>query len=133
MARPRRIDQIERLADPPDTGHVVDLDVVRGARRNLPAPQIALGMAELFAALGDPTRLRIMAALDGREMCVSDIALVAALSTSAASHQLRVLREHGLVRARRDGRRVYYALDDVHVVDLFRQAREHVAHREDGS
>lgn len=131
MARPRRIDQVERQAVPGDPLDVVDLEMVRGARRNLPEPEIALGMAALFGALGDPTRLRIMAALDGRELCVSDIATVTALSTSAASHQLRVLRDHGLVRSRRDGRRIYYALDDAHVVDLFRQAREHVAHRGD--
>lgn len=128
VARPRRIDQIERQAETGSSTDVVDLDVVRAARRDLPGPETALGMAALFGTLGDPTRLRIVAALDGREMCVSDIAAVTGLSTSAASHQLRVLRDNGLVRSRRDGRRIYYSLDDSHVVGLFRQAREHVAH-----
>src|SRR5690606_2545857 len=86
------------------------------------------GMVEIFGALADPTRLRIIAALATRELCVLDLAAAIGLSQSAVSHQLRVLRDRGLVRARRAGRRAYYRLDDDHVETLFRQARDHAGH-----
>jgi ArsR family transcriptional regulator, lead/cadmium/zinc/bismuth-responsive transcriptional repressor len=69
-----------------------------------------------------------VAILDGREMCVGDIAATLGLSQSATSHQLRTLRQQGLVRSSRDGRMVYYTLDDDHVSLIFRQGLEHVAH-----
>lgn len=86
-------------------------------------------MSDLFGAVADPTRLRIVAALAARELCVGDLAATLAMSQSAVSHQLRVLRDRGLVRARRDGRLSYYALDDEHVAGLFGQALDHVRHR----
>ena len=79
--------------------------------------------------MGDPTRLRLVAALAGRELCVCDLAATVGLSESAVSHQLRLLRARGLVRSRRDGRLVYYALDDDHVAALYAIALEHVAHQ----
>lgn len=127
MARPRRIDQ---LRDPvSDDEHIVDLAAVRAARSALPGAVALAGASELFGALADPTRLRIVAALAARELCVGDLAATLGLSQSAVSHQLRVLRERGLVRARRDGRLSYYALDDEHVAGLFGQALDHVRHR----
>lgn len=83
-------------------------------------------LAETFRALGDGTRLRILDALSRAELCVCDLAELVGLSASAVSHQLRVLRGLRLVRSRRTGRHVFYALDDQHVVDLFRQGLEHV-------
>ena len=91
--------------------------------------QAALDLAELFRSLGDVSRVRIIAALAANELTVGDLALVANISESAASHQLRGLRQMRLVRPRRDGRYVYYRLDDDHVIDLFRQGLEHVEHR----
>lgn len=129
MPRPRKTDQ---LADVPDLvcdDRVVHVDAVRAARAALPSRGDLLGLAELFAALGDPTRLRIVAALAGRELCVCDLAATVGTSESAVSHQLRGLRALGLVRSRRDGRLVYYALDDEHVSSLYGQALDHVAHR----
>ena len=131
MARPRRRDQV---LPPVDDGvercDVVDLVSIREARRSMPTGDALLGMADLFAVLGDPTRLRIVSALDGREMCVCDIATSLGLSTSATSHQLRALRDQQVVRTRREGRRVFYSLDDEHVQTLYRQALDHVAHQE---
>ncbi|HUG13805.1 MAG TPA: metalloregulator ArsR/SmtB family transcription factor [Thermomicrobiales bacterium] len=107
---------------------VVHLDRVRAAQGSMPHASGVDGMSALFAALGDPTRLRIVAALAGDEMCVCDIAAALGVSTSAVSHQLRVLRGRGLVRPRRAGRLVYYALDDDHVRVLYQQALDHIGH-----
>src|SRR4029450_9612392 len=82
-------------------------------------------LAELFKALGDPTRVRLLSALAAAELCVCDLATLLTLSESAVSHQLRLLRSLRLVRARRDGRMVFYHLDDDHIVRLLAQGREH--------
>ena len=92
-------------------------------------PPSADALAETFKVLGDVTRVRILDALSRAELCVSDIAAIVGLSESAVSHQLRVLRGSRLVRSRRDGRLVYYALDDHHIVRLFEQGLEHVEER----
>ena len=85
-------------------------------------------MAEWFKALSDPTRLRILHALLSGERSVSDIADEAGASSSAVSHQLAYLRSIRLVKNRRNGRSVYYALDDAHVLALLEQALEHANH-----
>ena len=85
-------------------------------------------LAETFKALGDTTRVRIIAALTGEELSVSDLSDLLELSQSAVSHQLRVLRHLHLVRTRKQGRQVFYALDDDHVVALFEQGLRHVDH-----
>ena len=107
---------------------VIHADAVRRARAALPASPVAVAMADLFGALGDPTRVRLIAALAEGELCVCDLAATLRMSQSAISHQLRLLRHLGLVRTRREGRVVYYALDDAHVLTLFRQGLDHVAH-----
>lgn len=129
MARPRKVDQLMPPADGAYAGTVVDLSAVRAARSALPVGPVLAGLAQVFAALGDPTRLRIVAALTDRELCVRDLAATVGQSESAVSHQLGLLRARGLVRARRDGRRAYYALDDAHVTALYGQALDHVRHR----
>jgi DNA-binding transcriptional ArsR family regulator len=83
-------------------------------------------IAETFRVLGDPTRVRILDALADGELCVCDIAALAAISESAVSHQLRLLRGMRLVRPRRAGRQVFYSLDDQHIVQLLRLAVTHV-------
>ena len=83
-------------------------------------------LADTFRVLGDPTRVRILDALSGGELCVCDIASLVGISESAASHQLRLLRGMRLVRPRRAGRLVYYAVDDQHILELLRQALTHV-------
>ena len=83
-------------------------------------------IAATFAVLGDPTRIRILDALSGGELCVCDIATLAGISESAVSHQLRLLRGMRLVRPRRAGRQVFYTLDDQHIVQLLRLAVTHV-------
>jgi len=84
------------------------------------------GLAGLFKVLGDPTRTRILRALRSGELCVCDISHVLNMSISSVSHQLRVLREHDLVRFRREGKVVFYSLADPHVMALHDTALEHV-------
>jgi ArsR family transcriptional regulator len=86
-------------------------------------------LAEVFSALGDPTRLRILTALAVRELCVCDIAAVIGASQSAVSHQLRTLRQLDLVAFRREGKRAVYFLADDHVRTLLDQGGEHVDER----
>ena len=95
-------------------------------RRLLMSPHAVEALAETFRVLGDPTRVRILDALSGGELCVCDIASLAGISESAVSHQLRLLRGMRLVRPRRSGRLVFYALDDQHIIELLKQALTHV-------
>ena len=84
-------------------------------------------LAETFRVLGDPTRLRIVDALVAEiELCVCDIAERVGISESAVSHQLRLMRTQRIVRGRREGRCVYYTLDDQHILSLFQQGLRHV-------
>lgn len=83
-------------------------------------------LAELFKVFGDVTRTRLLWALEGTELCVCDLAALLGMTQSAISHQLRVLKQARLVRNRRDGKIVYYALNDEHVRQIFDQALTHV-------
>jgi DNA-binding transcriptional ArsR family regulator len=83
-------------------------------------------LAETFRTLGDPTRVRMLDALSQRELCVCDLAARIGLSESAVSHQLRLLRNLRLVKPRREGRMVFYSLDDRHIITLFQQGLRHV-------
>ena len=89
----------------------------------------AAALADTFKVLGDTTRVRILDALSRAELCVADIARLVGLSESAVSHQLRLLRGTRLVRARRDGRQMFYTLDDDHIVGLLGQGLEHIEER----
>jgi ArsR family transcriptional regulator len=84
-------------------------------------------LTETFKLLGDPTRLKIVMALTEEELCVFDIAQVLSISESAVSHQLRILRTLRLVRQRKEGKLVFYTLDDEHIDDLIRVATRHYA------
>ncbi len=105
------------------------------ATRSRPAPSTALDdatasqLAQLFSALSDPSRVRILWALSSGERNVGDLAQRVGMTESAVSHQLRQLRQLRLARARKAGREVFYALDDEHVMELFQRGLEHVRHR----
>jgi len=130
MGRPRKVDQIREPEQFDSCSEqIVHVDSVRRTRSAMPEAGDIGAMSALFAAIGDPTRLKIVAALSGNELCVCDIAASLGISQSAVSHQLRALRELGLVRSRREGRLNYYALDDEHVTVLYRQALDHIRHR----
>lgn len=92
----------------------------------------AVALAETFRILGDTTRVRLLDALSRSERCVQDLAREVGSSESAVSHQLRLLRGMRIVRARRVGRQMFYALDDLHIVRLFAQGLEHVQEQRRG-
>jgi DNA-binding transcriptional ArsR family regulator len=103
-----------------------DPERIAAIRARMPPDEGIAALSEIFRALGDPTRLRLLSALGAGELCVCDLASLAGISESATSHQLRLLRALRLVRARRDGRLVFYRLDDEHVSGLVAQGLQHV-------
>jgi ArsR family transcriptional regulator, lead/cadmium/zinc/bismuth-responsive transcriptional repressor len=100
-------------------------EAVAKARAAIPDLACVNDASTLLKMIADPTRLRILSALTASELCVCDIAASVGLSESAASHQLRLLREHRLVSHHKEGRVVYYRLNDAHVTDLISSAVEH--------
>jgi ArsR family transcriptional regulator, lead/cadmium/zinc/bismuth-responsive transcriptional repressor len=116
--------QIESPAEACDVFHA-DAARVAEVRAAQPDAVTVERLAEIFKALGDPTRVRLLSALATAELCVCDLATLLGLTESAISHQLRFLRSVRLVGARRDGRMVFYRLDDDHIVRLLVQGREH--------
>lgn len=101
-------------------------DTVDKVRSTLPEDDTMLDVSELFKVLGDSTRCKILFVLLVSEMCVCDLSLLLGMSVSAVSHQLRILRQAQLVRYRREGKTVFYALADEHVRTLLSQGMEHV-------
>lgn len=96
------------------------------ASRMMPSGNIIEELAALYRVFGDPTRVKILCALMFAELCVCDIASLVEMSQSAVSHQLRVLKNMKIVRHRRDGKTVYYSLEDPHVRRIFRQGIDHM-------
>ncbi|MCP4669317.1 MAG: winged helix-turn-helix transcriptional regulator [Deltaproteobacteria bacterium] len=105
---------------------VVHLNRVHRAREDAIPERENDRLAQTYKALGDPTRLKIVMALEGGEMCVCDLAAFLGLSESAVSHQLRRLKDLALVKHRREGQILFYSLDDDHVADLLKVGLEHV-------
>lgn len=89
-------------------------------------------ISEIFKILGDPTRMRIVAALRIKELCVGDITALMEISLSGVSHQLRLLKNRRIVKTRRDGKMMYYSLDDDHIVALIDVALNHIKHQAGG-
>lgn len=88
-----------------------------------------MDLSQIFKTLGDPTRLKIIDSLSRGELCVCEIADLLEMNQSAISHQLRVLRNHRLVKYRKAGKSAIYSLDDCHVLELFNQGLEHINHK----
>lgn len=105
---------------------VLDKNMTGRLRKSLKDEETIVQLAETYKVLSDPTRLRICSLLAETELCVSDLAALLEISESATSHQLRLLRSLRLVRHRRDGKMVFYALDDEHVIGLIRLGLDHV-------
>lgn len=89
-------------------------------------------LSELFKIFGDPTRIRILCAMLDAELCVNDIAGLLQMSQSSVSHQLRILKTSKLVKSRRDGKSVFYSLDDEHVHSILSMGMEHIMEGEQG-
>lgn len=111
----------------PAKAEFIDPASARAARAGMPGDRMVRALAETFGALSDPTRVRIISALTARELCVFDLAHLLALSGSAVSHQLRLLRGQRLVKYRKEGRVAYYSLDDDHIRNLMEECAKHVS------
>ena len=109
--------------------NIIHQDIVEKTLKQLPDYDMFNKLAEFFKILGDTTRAKILYALDKNEMCVCDIANVLGMSKSSISHQLGTLRRSGIVKCRKEGKEVYYTLDDDHVKGLFELGIEHIEHR----
>lgn len=101
-------------------------ETVDRVKSMMPDEELVLDVAELFKVFGDSTRAKIICALTVSEMCVCDIAALLNMSSSAISHQLRILKQARIVRSRRDGKIIYYSLDDEHIKQLFDTAATHL-------
>lgn len=105
---------------------VIHQETVDQVAANMPDKQVLEDLSKLFKVIGDGTRIRILWALFRSEMCVCDIAYLLDMSQSAISHQLRVLKKAKLVKNRREGKVVFYSLDDDHVKQIFDQGLNHI-------
>lgn len=116
---------------PDDLCDCVHPEAVLTAREVLNSAVGLSEAAEIFAVLGDPTRIRVLTALRGGELCVTDLAAATGVNRSTVSHQLRVLRSHRLVERRREGKVVFYSLADEHVEALLDIASLHAGEETD--
>lgn len=109
--------------------NVIHQEIVDKTLKQMKSEDVFYKMAEFFKIVGDSTRVKILFALDQNEMCVCDIANVLNMSKSSISHQLGTLRRSGIVKCRKQGKEVYYMLDDEHVKQVFEIASEHIEHK----
>ncbi len=105
---------------------VIHGDSVAEVNKKMPKEEQLYELADFFKVLGDSTRVKIMWALDVKELCVCDLAVLLNMTKSAISHQLRALREARLVKFRKDGKVVYYSLADQHVKQVFEMGYQHI-------
>jgi len=96
------------------------------------SPELMSRAASFFKVVGDETRMKILCCIAGGEFCVNDIAEAVDMTKSAVSHQLKLLKDEGLVKSRRDGKNMFYSLDDQHVVDIIDIAFTHIEHKSHG-
>lgn len=101
-------------------------ELINAVLNKQPADEVLYDLAELFKVFGDSTRIKILYAMFETELCVNDIARLLNLSQSSVSHQLRILKTSKLVKFRRDGKSIYYSLDDEHVRSILSMGMEHV-------
>lgn len=104
-------------------------EIVAQVRRKMPQEESLYELSEFFKVFSDSTRIKILFALFTSEMCVYDIAALLEMNQSAVSHQLRILKQAGLVKFRRDGKVVYYSLDDEHIQQIVQQALTHLSEK----
>lgn len=105
---------------------VINLEKVEKIKKTMPTDEFLFDMAELFKVFGDSTRMKIISALLNNELCVGEIANLTNTTSSAISHQLRVLKQAKLVKYRREGKTIFYSLDDEHVKELYELGEKHI-------
>ena len=109
--------------------NIIHEEMVNKTLRQMPEQDTFNKLAEFFKIIGDTTRTKILFALDKNEMCVCDIANVLRMTKSSISHQLGTLRRSGIVKCRREGKEVYYMLDDEHIKQVFEIGIKHIEHK----
>ena len=109
-----------------ETNEIIDYEKVKKIKKVMPSDDLLFEIAEVFKVLGDTTRMKIISALLETELCVGDIAEITNSTQSAISHQLRVLKQAKLVKFRKEGKTVYYSLDDEHIEILYEIAKKHI-------
>ena len=118
------------MADNKCDCNAVMQEVVDDIKNNMFSEEEINGVSNLFKVLGDPTRAKIVMALDKREVCVvCDLAAALGMTKSAVSHQLALLKANNIVKARRDGKHVFYSFDDEHITTVIEIADEHIRHQ----
>lgn len=105
---------------------IINKDVVEKVIKHMPNEEMMFEAAELFKIFGDSTRMKIICALKVHELCVYDIAYITNSTQSAISHQLKILKDSSLIKGRKEGKVVYYSLDDDHVVQILEKGIEHL-------
>lgn len=108
---------------------IIHEDLVEKNKKEMLPHELISNVAEFFKIFSDPTRLKIVTILLKDELCVCDIATILNMSHSSISHQLRVLRQFKIVKNRKEGKVVYYSLDDGHITNIVSQSIEHYRHK----
>ncbi|MBR2182007.1 MAG: winged helix-turn-helix transcriptional regulator [Acidaminococcaceae bacterium] len=106
-----------------------DPSIVKKVQAQMLEEKQLSAVSEFFKVLGDETRMKIIHALAHEELCVTDLAAALGMTQSAVSHQLKLLRMANQVKARREGKSIYYSLDDQHVIDILNEALTHIRHK----
>lgn len=112
-----------------NAGVIVQEQIFKDVKTKMPAEETLYDLADFFKIFGDSTRIKILYALSSAEMCVQDLAELLGMNQSAVSHQLRILKQSRVVKYRKDGRYVFYSLDDDHVAQIVAQGMEHLSEK----
>lgn len=101
-------------------------------QKNMPDPLALSRLSRFYRIIADPTRCKLLWALKEKELCVCDLACLLSMTKSSVSHQLKLMRQYGLVKCRRSGKEVFYSLDDDHVHQIFEIGMLHICHQYSG-
>lgn len=111
--------------------NVIHESKVKEVKKSMLSDKVINEVASFFKIVGDPTRTKILSILDKNELCVCDIANLLNMTKSSISHQLKTLKEASIVKSKKDGKEVYYTLDDEHVSEVFEVALYHIGHKKE--
>ncbi len=113
------------------TAPVLNFDpaIVKKVQSQMLDSELLISISDFFKVLGDETRMKIIYALSHDELCVTDLAAALEMTQSAVSHQLKLLRMANQVKSRREGKSIFYSLDDQHVLDILQEALTHIQHK----
>ncbi len=112
--------------------NAINTELVEEIASSMPEQGVFSSVADFFKIMGNDTRCKILYSLSVREMCVCDLANILSMTKSSVSHQLSKMREAGVVKCRRDGKEVYYSLDDEHISSVFAISLAHINHKHKG-